>query len=173
MQVFGIAGFIKLSNVKLEIVQFGGTGSDSLNLNMPEESPNKYEAGSKNSVAILGLLESLKWLENTNVEQTEIELTKYLYDQLKTVKKVILYTPVDEKKCVGILSINVQGYSAEEVGSILDEEFDIAVRTGYHCAPLVHNFINSLEFNGTIRISLNYFNNEQEIDKLIEALNTL
>lgn len=170
---FGIAGFIKLSDINLEITQFGGTGSDSLNLNMPNEEPNKYEAGSKNIVAIIGLLESLKWLENTEVEEKEKELTKYLYKKLKNVKKVIVYTPVDEKKCIGILSINVQGYSAEEVGSILDEEFDIAVRTGYHCAPLIHDFINSMEFNGTIRISLNYFNNKQDIDKLIEALNTL
>ena len=170
---FGIAGFIKLSDVELGTIEFGGTGSDSLNLNMPEELPNKYEPSSKNIVAIMGLNESLKWLQNTNIEKKEKELTEYMYDKLKNIQKVIIYVPTDEKKCVGILSINIEGYSADEVGSILDEEFDIAVRTGYHCAPLVHNFIDSLNFNGTVRISLNYFNSKEEIDKLVEALKTL
>ncbi len=170
---FGIAGFIKLNNLDLEIIEFGGTGSDSLNLNMPEELPNKYEPSSKNAVAIMGLNESLKWLQNTNVEKKEKELTEYMYDKLKNIQKVIIYVPNDEKKCVGIVSINIEGYSADEVGSILDEEFDIAVRTGYHCAPLVHNFIDSLQFNGTVRISLNYFNSKEQIDKLVEAIKTL
>ena len=170
---FGVAGFIKLSNIKLECIEFGGTGSDSLNPNMPIDMPGAYEAGSKNVVAILGLNESLKWLEKTNVEEKEEELTKYLYGELKKLPKVIIYVPKDIKKCVGMLSINVDGYSAEDVGNILDEEFDIAVRTGYHCAGLVHEFINSSEFNGTVRISLNYFNSKEDIDKLVEALETL
>lgn len=170
---FGVAGFIKLSNVKLKNIEFGGTGSDSLNLNMPEDVPTKYEAGSKNTVAILGLNESLKWLRNTEVEKKEKELTSYLYEELKKIPSIVIYVPLDVKKCVGILSINVEGYSAEEVGSILDDEFDIAVRTGYHCAPLIHEFIDSLKFNGTVRISLNYFNSKEDIDNLIKALKTL
>ena len=62
---------------------------------------------------------------------------------------------------------------ADDVGNILDEEFDICVRTGYHCCPYIHEFIGSQEHNGTIRISVNYFNTREEIDKLVEALNTL
>ena len=167
---FGVAGFIKLSNIELEITQLGGTGSDSLNLNMPEEMPSKYESGSKNVVAILGLNESLKWLKTVNVKEKEEELTQYLYEKLKEIPKIILYTPKDAKRCVGVISINVKGYQADEVGSILDEEFDIAVRTGYHCAPFVHDFIDSRQYNGTVRISFNYFNTKEEIDRLIEAL---
>ena len=72
-----------------------------------------------------------------------------------------------------MLSINVIGYKSDEVGSILDEEFDIAVRTGYHCAPLIHDFIGSKEYNGTVRISLNYFNTKEDIDTLIEAIKSL
>lgn len=170
---FGVAGFIKLSNVNVAITQFGGTGSDSLNPNMPEEMPNKYESGSKNIVAILGLNESLKWLQNTDVKEKEEELTQYLCDKLREIPKVRLYTPKDEKKCVGVISINVEGYPADEVGSILDEEYDIAVRTGYHCAPFIHDFIDSKQYNGTVRISLNYFNTKKEIDKLVEGLKTL
>lgn len=170
---FGVAGFIHLSNVKIETTEFGGTGSDSLNPNMPDIEPTKYESGSKNTVAILGLNESLKWLKETNVEEKEKELTTYLYEQLIKIPKVTVYVPKDAKKCIGIISVNIEGYSAEEVGNILDEEFDIAVRTGYHCSPLIHEFIGSKEYNGTVRISLNYFNTKEDIDKLIEALKTM
>ena len=74
---------------------------------------------------------------------------------------------------IGILSFNVDGYTAEEVGDILNQEFDICVRTGYHCCPYIHDFINSKKFNGTVRVSMNYFNTEKDIDCLINALNTL
>ena len=57
-----------------------------------------------------------------------------------------------------MVSIGINNYSSDDVGSILDDEYNICVRTGYHCAPLVHDFIGSLEYNGTVRISLNYFN---------------
>ncbi len=170
---FGVAGFIKLGNTPLKITQFGGTGSDSLNLDMPSELPAKYEAGSKNIIAILGLHESIQWLAKTNVHEKEEELTNYLYTKLKELPKVVIYTPSDFQKCVGLLSINVIGYKSDEVGSILDEEFDIAVRTGYHCAPLIHDFIGSKEYNGTVRISLNYFNTKEDIDTLIEAIKSL
>jgi selenocysteine lyase/cysteine desulfurase len=81
--------------------------------------------------------------------------------------------PRDKEKCVGILSINIKGYLPEDVGKILDEEFDICVRTGYHCSPYIHDFLNTKSNAGTVRISLNYFNKEEEIDKLVEALKTL
>lgn len=171
---FGIAGFIQCSNIKLKQFIYGGTGSDSLNLNMPIDEPNRYEAGSKNIIAIYGLHESIKWVKKTNIEEKEKELSHYFYDSIKNNEKIILYLPEDDiDKCIGIASINIKGYTADEVGTILDEEFNICVRTGYHCCPYIHDFINSKEYYGTVRISFNYFNNFEEIDSLIEALNSL
>ena len=170
---FGVAGFIITGKDILHPVFFGGTGSDSMNPNMPDELPTKYEAGSKNIVSIIALNESLKWLKCTDVEEKEIMLTKYLIRRLKEVYKVKIYLPLDEEKCIGVVSINVDGYLPDEVGQILDDEFDICVRTGYHCSPLIHDFIGSKEKNGTVRISLNYFNTEKDIDELINALKTL
>ena len=62
---------------------------------------------------------------------------------------------------------------SEDVGMILDEDFDIAVRTGYHCAPFIHKYLNDKESLGTIRISLGQFTSRTDIDVLIEALNAL
>ena len=140
---------------------------------MPLNGASHLEAGSKNIIAIYGLHESLKWLKNHNIEEKERTLFKYLYQSISSIKKVITYLPSNIDKCCGILSFNVDGYTAEEVGDILNQEFDICVRTGYHCCPYIHDFINSKKFNGTVRVSMNYFNTEKDIDCLINALNTL
>lgn len=170
---FGIAGFICNTNYRLNITKSGGTGSDSLNHDMPEKSPWRYEAGSMNSVAIAGLNESLKWLKNNNVADREAKITTYMLDKLNSLDKIIMYLPKDISKVIGIISITVRGYQASEVGTILGDEFDICVRTGFHCAPYVHDFIGSTASGGTVRVSINAFTTTEEVDKLFDALSSL
>lgn len=168
---FGIAGFIKLSSDYLAPNIFGGTGSETLNPNMPSEFP--YEAGSQNIVAIRGLSKSIDWLNENPVYEKKAKLTKYLIKELKQLENIKLFLPDNNDNIFGIVSFIVLGYSSSDVGMILDTEYNICVRTGYHCAPLVHDFIDSLQYNGTIRVSLGYFNTKEEIDELINALRTL
>lgn len=170
---FGVAGFIKIYNQKLKPWIFGGTGSDSLNLNMPDDEPTMYEAGSKNIIAIYGLHESIKWIKETDIQKKEKELSEYLVNVLKNNSKIHMYLPKNLKRWSSILSININGYTSEQVGELLEAENEICVRTGYHCAPLIHDFIDSKMFYGTIRISLNYFNTIEEIDELANALRLL
>lgn len=170
---FGIAGIIAKDFSLLNVTKSGGTGSDSLNHYMPEKGYGRVEAGSPNIVAIYGLLESIKWLKKNDVFKHENSLTIYLIEKFKNVKNIVVYTPENPNDLIGIVSINVDGYAPADVGSILSNEFDIAVRTGYHCSPFVHEFIGSNSFHGTVRISLGAFNDEDDINKLIEALNTL
>ena len=170
---FGIAGIVAKDFGLLNVTKSGGTGSDSLNHYMPEKGYGRIEAGSPNIVAIYGLHESIKWLKKNNVSEHEFTLTSYLIDKLKNIENIVIYDPENTDDLIGIVSINVEGYSPADIGSILSNEFDIAVRTGYHCSPFVHEFIGSNKFNGTIRISLGAFNTEDDIDKLIKALNTL
>ncbi len=170
---FGIAGYIKLKQDILNKTIFGGTGSDTMNPKMLDKYPDGYEAGSPNIVAISSLKASLEWLEITRVYTHEKELTKYLIEKLKSIDKIHLYLPNDIEKILGIVSFNIDGYKSDEVGSILDDEFDICVRTGFHCSPLIHDFISSIDYGGTVRVSLGYFNTKKEIDDLINALKTL
>jgi cysteine desulfurase family protein len=170
---FGAAGFINNTNYKLNITKSGGTGSDSLNPTMPESLPLKYEAGSMNSVAIAALNESVKWLNKTDVYQHENELTGYLINKLLAVKKATLYLPKNREDVFGIVSFNISGYAPSDVGSILGDEYDICVRTGYHCSPLVHDFIGSKDMHGTVRASIGAFTQKEDIDGLVSALNTL
>ena len=170
---FGVGGFIIRKDLTLEQVLTGGTGSDSLNLKMPEESPNRYEAGSENIVAIAGLKAALDWLEENPHRAKIQELTEYLITRMFDNDKVIVLSPKTLKKCYGIVSFVVEGYDSNDVGSILDEEFDIAVRTGYHCAPYIHDYLESKKYGGTVRVGIGPFNTKEEIEVLIEAIDSL
>ena len=73
---------------------------------------------------------------------------------------------------IGIISFNIRnsGLSADDIGNILDEEFGIAVRTGYHCAPYIHEYLKDKQSMGTVRIGLSQFTSKEDIDTLIDAL---
>lgn len=167
--MFGIAGYINYNKIKISLYKVGGTGSDSLNLNMPEVFPYRYEAGSLNSVGIYSINKSLDFLKNNNFASKKHALVSYFLEKIKDLSNIIIYLPKNYVS-YGIISFNIEGYNADDVGIILSEDFDICVRTGYHCAPLVHDFIESNKFNGTVRVSFSGFNTYEEIDSLVEAL---
>lgn len=170
---FGIAGIVAKDFSLLNVTKSGGTGSDSLNHYMPEKGYGRIEAGSPNAVAIYGLLASTKWVKKQNIFKKELEITQYAISQLSKSDKIKLYLPKVIENIVGILSFNVDGYRSEEVGEILSNEFDICIRTGYHCSPFVHDFLESKGFGGTVRISFGAFNSKDDIDILMRALKTL
>jgi selenocysteine lyase/cysteine desulfurase len=165
---FGVAGFLVIDDCHLHVIKSGGTGSDSLNPEMPEELPGRYEAGSSNVVAISSLLPSIEFLKSQNVGEHELELAQYFKNSLKALPKARVFCP-DGIIPHGIVSFDVDGYSSEEAGVLLGDA-GFSVRTGYHCAPLVHDFIGSLPFSGTIRCSFGAFNSKKEIDALISTL---
>lgn len=167
---FGIAGFIDNGNVQLKEFLVGGTGSDSLNLNMPATSPERYESASENIVAIAGLNAALKICDYDKFYDVEKQLTCYLYEQLKGIESVTVYNQYKADDVVGIVSFNIDGYMAEDVGMILDEDYDIAVRTGYHCAPYIHAHLKDKEYLGTIRVGIGQFTTKEEVDVLVKAI---
>lgn len=170
---FGIGGFIIKKGLILNQVLTGGTGSDSLNPQMPEESPNRYEAASENIVAVAGLNAALEWLKENPHERKIQELTQYLISRMSENDKITVLSMQTVGKCYGIVSFVVEGYDSNDVGSILDDEFDIAVRTGYHCAPYIHDYLNDKAYAGTVRVGIGPFNTEQDIDDLVENLESL
>lgn len=107
---FGIGGFINVSGIKLNTFITGGTGSDSLNLDMPSGNESKYESASANIVAIAGLNAALESLDQRKCYEHEKELTKYLIERLSNNKKVKMYLPNDLENHIGIVSLVVQEY---------------------------------------------------------------
>ena len=170
---FGIAGFIKNTNIELNEFIVGGTGSDSKNLEMPSELPGRYEAGSYNIQAIAGLNESIKWIRSNGIENIKIKeqkLTEFLVKELQLIDELEIYVPEDSKEHIGIVSFNVDGFDASEFADILDEEFNISVRAGHHCAPNIGEFLGGQAEEGLIRVSLSYFSGREDIIALKDAI---
>lgn len=172
---FGIGGFIDNSNISLNTVVVGGTGSNSLVLDMPKESPGRYESSSPNIVAIAGLNAALQELDVRKNYEMEKKLTEFALVRLESIFNIKVYKSVNLDTQIGIISFNIKnsGLSADEVGKILDEEFGISVRTGYHCAPYIHEIIKDIEYSGTVRIGIGKYNTEEQIDALCEALESI
>lgn len=171
---FGVGGFIDVKGkMILNDVILGGTGSDSLNLGMPESLPYKYESASYNIQAIAGLNAALNWINNEGIQNIYLKekmLTSRLIEGLIESKGIKVYLPSDMEKVTSIVSFNLNNFNANDVGMILDEDFNIAVRTGYHCAPLIHNFIDTIKTGGTVRVSVGCFNTERQVDYLLKCL---
>ena len=81
--------------------------------------------------------------------------------------------PEKSENHIGVISFNMKNYKSEDIGSILDLDFDIAVRTGYHCAPYIHKYLGDEKYLGTARIGLGQFNTKEDIDQLVDALSEL
>lgn len=171
----GVGGFICGNDNNISPFLSGGTGSNSLDLSMGKELPISFEPGSPNIIAIASLCTALKWLKNTSIEainQRKQELMDLLVEGLPK-RGCKLYLPATRENHSSVLSFNIEGYMANEVGTILNQDFDIAVRTGYHCAPYIHEFLDTTGFAGTVRVSVGFFNTTEDIEALLNAVDDL
>lgn len=167
---FGIGGFVSSGRIALKPYICGGTGTQSLDVTMPSAYDGGYEPGSPNIVAAAGLNMAISTLDNEIFDQ-EKEMREYLVNKLKKNENILIYE--QSGVYVGNVAVNYRGYRASDVGSILDEDFDIAVRTGYQCAPLIHKYLKDEEYGGVVRISLSRYTTKEEINKLVDALESL
>ncbi len=171
---FGIAGFVKGRNVKLEPVLFGGTGVESANQEMPENIPGRYEMGSQDICAVAGLHAAAEWfLKNADeIRVTEEKNHKRLLEILKCYDFVKILGPADrfsqKTKCIGVVSTVFDGYASEDIGNVFDEA-EIAVRTGLQCSPFAHKFLGTFPA-GTVRFSVGYFTSEADFCALEKAM---
>lgn len=164
----GIGGFVDAGKIKINQIMAGGTGSNSLILDMPSESPERYEFASSNIVAIAGLSQAIKEIDVNKLIEEE-KLVKRLIDGLSQIEDIDLYVPISGKHR-NIVSFNLKNYKSGELGIILDNDFEIAVRTGYHCAPFIHRWLKDKKYLGTVRVGIGKFNTIQDIDALLEAI---
>jgi len=168
----GIGGLVLNREVDIEPIRFGGTGVDSRSPVHTETFPHRLECGTLNLLGIIGLFEALEYLERTGVDEIhkrEMELLGRLRDGLAGVGGITLYCADDLTGHIGLLTANVRGFQPDEVGAILDGDFDIAVRVGLHCAPLVHEGIGTSP-GGAVRFSLGPFNTWDDMDLAIGAM---
>jgi cysteine desulfurase family protein len=158
--------------LELQSYMQGGTGSSSHSLDHPEILPDKFESGTTNGPGIIGLGAGIKYILDKgmhNIREHEESLAMHFIEEAKKIDGVTLYGPLDVKQQAAVVALNIKDADSSEVSYILDQEYDIAVRPGLHCAPLAHETINTLE-QGAVRFSFGLFNTHEEVDYCIKAL---
>ncbi len=148
----------------------GGTGSRSEEREQPEICPDRYESGTPNLPGLAGLGEGIGYILETGMNRIldhELGLARYLENELRQIPGVRLFEP--ERRGSGTISLVVEGMNPSDTGSILDQAFDIAVRTGLHCAPLAHRTLGAFP-EGTVRVSPGFSTNVEDIEHFLNAL---
>ena len=147
---------------------YGGTGSDSFSLNMPDFYPDALEAGTLSFPAVSSLLEGVRYLsaKEKEISGSLLFLTGYLLDALAGLPA---YKVFSRPNPCGIVAFAHREIQSEILSERLSEAYSIAVRGGLHCAPLMHEALGTKE-NGLVRVSFSHFNRKEEVNALIRAL---
>lgn len=168
----GTGGLYIHPDIELEPLLHGGTGSQSEAIDQPSVRPDRYESGTQNAVGIAGLVEGVKYvLAETprRIHEREWKLTQQLMSGLQEIDGVAMIGPELGQNKTGIVSFNIKQNDSSEVAFILDQTFQIAVRSGYHCTPLSHERAGTLA-QGAVRASVGVFTTEEDVQKLIDAV---
>ncbi len=169
----GSGGMYVGKNIHIRHTRAGGTGVRSADLHHLEDYPFRMEYGTLNVLGIAGLFAGVKWVVEKGIQQIhahEMKLVQRLQDGLSTTDNVRLYCADHLDHHIGILSFSINGISPENTGTLLDGAYNIACRTGLHCAPLVHQQLGTDTIGGTVRISVGPFNTITHIDSAVKAV---
>jgi len=168
----GTGGLFIREGIDLRPLRRGGTGSRSESWEHPDFLPDKYESGTPNTVGIAGLGAGVRFVLDQGVDairEHETALTGRLLEGLKKIEEVTVYGPGKPERRTATVSLTVERKEVSEVGYRLDREFDIMTRVGLHCNPGTHKAIGTFP-HGAVRLSLGYFNTDQDVVRVVEAL---
>jgi cysteine desulfurase family protein len=157
---------------KVQAWREGGTGGDSSSETQPREFPYFLEGGTPNVLGVAGLAAGVRFVQEKGIEHIhahEAALTERLWQKLEEMGGYEVFGHRDGARRVGTLSFRCAALPASEVGGILDQAFDVAVRPGLHCAPYIHRALGTFP-EGTVRVSPGPFTTTEDIDHLAGAL---
>ncbi len=163
-------GILAISKrLKINPIICGGTGTDSQSVFQPRKLPEALESGTLATPVIASVEKSIAWNNSVKKEGNKkiAELSNYIIESLSKIDGVKLYAPKNTFN--GIITFNVRDYGSTDVSNILDEQYDVAVRGGLHCAPLAHRYLGTLK-QGAIRASLSFENTFNEVEFFIKAI---
>ncbi len=168
----GTGGLCVREGVEVRPWKVGGSGVQSYSRTQPVEYPTRLEAGTLNSHGIAGLSAALDFIRETGVEtigQHEQALMRRFYNGVKDIPGVKIYGDFSGAEKAAIVALNIGDYDSGAVADELSESYDIAVRPGAHCAPLMHKALGTTD-QGAVRFSFSWFNTEEEIDTAVRAI---
>lgn len=169
----GIGGMYVREGVEIRQVRAGGTGVRSAQRHHLEEYPYRMEYGTPNLPGIAGLNAGVKWVLDRgldSIHRHEMELWTRLRDGLRELDGITLYCADTTENRISVLAFNVDGLEAGDTGTMLDVDYNIASRTGLHCAPMVHEGMGTDKIHGTVRFGIGPFNTVEHIDTAIQAV---
>ena len=130
------------------------------------DSPFKFEAGTQNIAGVIGFKKALEFMDGIGyeeIEQKEYRLYEYLHNELKKIEDIVFYNTTEDS--ISNKSFNIKGFVHDDLGMLLDKQ-KVAIRVGHHCAMPI---MEKLQIKGTIRVSLAFYNDFEDIDKFIVA----
>ncbi|MBQ8685704.1 MAG: aminotransferase class V-fold PLP-dependent enzyme [Clostridia bacterium] len=171
MGIQGSGALLFSERVEPKPYTYGGTGSLSLSLDMPDFYPDALEAGTLAFPAVVSMLEGVRYLalRQEEIANKLLSLTAYLIDGLEGLSEYAIYSKPNP---CGIVAFKHSSVQSEYLASALSSVYDIAVRGGLHCAPLMHEALGTQD-EGLVRVSFSHFNSKPEIDELLAALKKL
>lgn len=174
MGPLGVGGLYVAENVQLAPLIVGGTGSLSKSRYQPKDMPDMLHAGTLNTPAIMTLKTAVLYINSVGIktiEEKERNLAEYLFSELKNIGGVTVYGPESGMRN-GTVAFNIEGFSSGEASDILDSDYEIATRGGYHCAYTAHVSLKS-EKTGAVRVGFGAFSEKEEADELLAAVNKI
>ncbi len=136
------------------------------------ELPHKFEAGTVNAGGAVGLAAAIDYLESVGMDrivEREKELSRLAYSLISEIPHIELLGAKDPEGHHGIFTFRVEGVHPHDVAAILADR-DLAVRAGHHCAEPLHQY---LKIPSTTRASLMFYNTEEEVERLAEAMRSI
>ncbi|HUX08186.1 MAG TPA: aminotransferase class V-fold PLP-dependent enzyme [Acidobacteriota bacterium] len=168
----GIGGVWVREGIDIRATRAGGTGVRSAYPMHLDEFPYRLEVGTCNLFGIAALHYAQEYIAERgldNIHKHEMELFRRLYEGISEIEGVTIYGPATAEGRLPVLSFNVVNREATDVGTLLDVEYDIATRTGLHCAPLIHEQLGTGK-HGSVRMSIGPMNEMKDVEAGIAAI---
>jgi len=172
----GVGGLILGERItRLRPWREGGTGYNSEAELQPANWPEAFEAGTFNVPGIQSLGYGIDFINEVGMDtirQKHHYLIEKLWGKLELNDEIILYGPTPDQERVAVISFRVKGWDSEDIGDILNRNYDVFTRTGIQCAPLAHKTIGTIK-DGTVRISPGYFSTEEDVKVFLRAIKNI
>jgi cysteine desulfurase family protein len=171
----GTGGLCVRAGLSIAPLKAGGSGVHSYEHEHPSMMPTALEAGTLNGPGIAGLGAALSYLKREGMEhlyQREMQLARRFYEGVKDLPGLQFYGDYESEARTAVVSLNLRDLDAGQVSDWLWEDYEICVRAGAHCAPLMHQAFGTVE-QGIVRFSFSHSNTEAEVDTAIQAVREL
>lgn len=168
----GIGGMVIDPALEVRPTRWGGTGVNSESVLHSRDYPERLEAGTINLLGVMTLgrcLELLAEPQAAEALQGEAGLHARLVEGMVGLEGVTVHCPGHGPGRIPVVSFNLEGWAPYDVGMVLDGDYEIAVRTGLHCAPLLHQDLGNGPA-GSVRVSLGRYNTREDVEALLAAL---